>query len=457
MPAQDNPKPGPTEIRQQLARILQSEHFRHRVRPGELLTLLVEKHIEGKTLDEEEIRAALYAGLYDPDGTNVRTAVSIVRGLIGKYHKGEGLHDPVTISLPKKFSKEAPRKGQPKPYPVVCEYNPKRQDLALFRLARQAMERGTPAKVRKALETFETILRNHPEHLEAKIARLECLCLTVLYIPDARTRREIIDDAVESGRNLVEDNPTNWRARLLFATALACRRSWDVAICELAEAIRIDHDHEMRQSLWFPAMCLLTGKGENARDIAYGIATGRIDDRNAWAAYGFFLYFNREFEAAEKIFLMAIGLDDHSWLSHLGLVFVCLATGRPDSALDCYKRADRMVGEAEAFMPSLAMLAASRVTGNRAALSEYLLEEIKKLLHPADAQKDWLQIAIGNIDRDPAPINALRMAWQLFHPLAMLVPWWPIFDPFRENPDFVQLIQQIRVYPGGTGPSSPPI
>ena len=446
MAAEDKPAPNADEVRQQLSLMLASGEFRTRVRPSQLLTLLVEEAIEGRTLDEDEIRKKLYTGSYDPKGTNVRTAVSLLRDLITQYYKNEGHNDLITISLPKKFSKQAPRKGRPKPYPVVFAYNPLTTDTHLFTLARAAQKRGTPAAVRKALETFESILRTHPDHFEASLARLECLCLMAIYIPDQRPRKQIIEDAVTLGTKMTNEHPDDWRVLALFGVALACCHQLPLAASVYRKAIKMNLD-EVIQSLWTPIMCLVTGDLAKACEIARHVASDRLNDSTAWSIYGICLYFARDFKEAQRILWMAVNLEPQMWLPYLILVFVYLALRKPKIALEAYSLADRRMAEGEVFMPVLPFLAASRIGVDKVAVESRYIQATKRLLEPPNELKDCVQIALATLQLGAPSVKALTAAWRFYHPLVLLIPWWPVFDPLRKRKDFKELVKQIYPFP----------
>lgn len=390
MPEDIDPKPGATEIRVQLARILASPEFVRRQKPAEVLQFLVDAHLEAGKPIEEDIRKKIFpTPPYDPEGTNARNAVSTVRQFIRGFYLGAGREDPVLIELPKKFSPTASRKEKSESYPVVCRYNPRQRDFLPFKLARQAIDSASPHGIQRALETLNPILQNNPEHLEATIAKIECLCLMALCIPATLPRRELHAESITAALRLAEKNPEDWHAHLLLGAALTFVCDWNRATIALLTAMRLDRAMTIR-SLWLAAMCIFDGDFKNAVIFTDLIAQERGTDFIAWAAYGFSLYMARDFERALDIFSPIARIQKNFWIPHLGLALVSLAMGDAKGALENCNRASILVGDLHAVLPAVGLHAANIVAKDdpEKELSPLLDAQMRKLLEPADPDKD---------------------------------------------------------------------
>jgi TolB-like protein/Tfp pilus assembly protein PilF len=97
---------GPSEIREQLGRILSSRTFRAAEREKTFLRHVVERTIEGRGGELKEYTIGVEAfergDGFDPRrDTIVRTEARNVRRRLARYYEGEGHSDPVRIELPK--------------------------------------------------------------------------------------------------------------------------------------------------------------------------------------------------------------------------------------------------------------------------------------------------------------------------------------------------------------------
>jgi hypothetical protein len=75
---------------------------------------------------------------------------------------------------------------------------------------------------------------------------------------------------------------------------------------------------------------------------------------------------------------------------------------------------------------------------------KYLADSWRKFLELPAEEKDWIQgaLTIMEINQEYA-VQSLGLALQFRHPLVMLLPFWPVFDPLRERADFQRLIAEI--------------
>jgi tetratricopeptide (TPR) repeat protein len=447
----DDPAPSRTEIERQLKRIIDHPLFRKTEKPAEVFRLLVNSAIDGERLIERQIRAHVFPDPpYDPGGTHVRTTVNTVRKLLRAYCRSdEAKDDSVIISLP--VAKEG--------YPVIFRYNP---NVAPLKLGTDLLKRLSPKAVREASEIFETILARHPDHFCANIAWIECLCVTAIFIPDPRPKEDITETALTRARQLVEENPADWRAYHILAVASLCAFHLDESFAAFSQAHSLD-PAKPKMSLWMVILCLFDNTLEvedhlnAACDHALALASTRVSDPLAWDLYGFCQYFRHDFEGAGKAFGFTRHLDAADWIACLGLALIALAIDRPEDALLAYNHMNRLLNDDVALMPCLGVLAATRAFRRREAssvesppiqLPVFVGEAAKALEHSPEETKDWMQVAISLIDDfPPSAVLGLRIAYGCHHPLALLAHRWPLFDPLKGLDEFKLLLEQMGVSP----------
>ncbi len=200
-------------------------------------------------------------------------------------------------------------------------------------------------------------------------------------------------------------------------------------------------------NLWFVATLFLNGKQEAASKYALSLASRRLDDLYAMAAYGFYAYLIRDFDEAEKMFTNVVTFDKRSWIGNLGLAFVYLATDRPKQALVTHLYFHTLMNDFDNIvMPGVGLLASLR-TDNCATVPHCLSDYWNKWVAEPYEKKDWITAAMVSIDNQPDyAVRTLRLAFQYRQPLVMLLPQWPVFDPLRARDDFKQLVIDIRAY-----------
>jgi tetratricopeptide (TPR) repeat protein len=435
--------PTEPEVREQLSCILANSKFARRQKDADLLTLLVNAALKKEILTEEDIKAHIFRGPYRVKGSHVRTHVNWVRKFLREYYADEGAQDIIVILMPVVFlateSKTAPRNS----YPVLFQYN---RDVHLLLMGALYLAQLSPTAIKKALIVFDRILARNPENVSASIRKVECLCLTAIYRSCSKARSEILEEARSIATLLVKKHPEHCPARIALAIAFLCSRRLPDALASFRKAEHLNHSFA-KQSLWWPVLLLASGTIKLATDTAWRIADLR-DDTVALLVHGFCLYFARDFAAAQTRFTTITELAPASWIAHLGLTLICLAHGDPKGAMVSYTKVQLLVSDIEPAMPGVGILAASRAMPDGPFPTD-LHNEGQYLLESPDAGRDWVQIALIMIDVDPtSAMKALQFAYQCSHPLLLLLPIWPIFDPLRNRLDFQQLIDKIG-FPAG--------
>src|SRR5215469_471589 len=119
------PSATPSEVREELARILNSQEFRSSHRSKEFLTYVVENTLagHGDSLKERTIGIDVYGrpASYDPaDDATVRVKAGEVRKRLDRYYVSEGRADHLRIELPAgTYTPVFRLVGAPEPAPPV--------------------------------------------------------------------------------------------------------------------------------------------------------------------------------------------------------------------------------------------------------------------------------------------------------------------------------------------------
>jgi tetratricopeptide (TPR) repeat protein len=435
--------PTASEIQTQLLRILASDQFRRRDRDAEVLRHLVNMALQGKTLMEKDIRKELFPGPYKPTGTNVRTHINFVRKFLRQYYRDEGAQDIVLISMPVRFSAKAPRGIEAKSYPVVFSYN---RDLPSLMMGRIHIAQLAPEHIRTALRAFEAVLSRTPDHVAASIGKVQCLCIAAIYLSDSKSRRLLLEEATSIANLVLHNNPDYWAAHIALAAALLCSRHVYEASLAFRKALALDLNNAS-QSFWIPALFLADNTAVSALEESHRIGNERLGDFLSYAAHGFYLYFARQFQESERYFSHVINTAGNPWIGHLGLAFTNLAQGRPKEAMDNYSKAQELTNYPEPLMPGVGLLAFFRAPPEDTQVPSLLRVHGAYLLHFPDEGKDWIQIALTAMELNPErAVRALKLAAYFSHPLVLLLPVWPIFDPLRDRQDFQELLKNIDLH-----------
>jgi tetratricopeptide (TPR) repeat protein len=450
----DEPRPTEDEIKPQLHRILNSRTFIRRQKPSEVFKLLVEEALKGNTLNEADIlnRVYSYSG-YSAKGTNAREVVNALRSkLLPAFYKHEGAEDSVIISLPK----PAPHKGLGRPpggnpYPVLFTYSNQHYGNIQFSLAHQLMLQMTPATLLRAASKLRKLIERQPDHREGRALLAETLCIMAISSPGEINRAALLNEALGHVETLASQYPHEGQYHAILSAVLLCMYNRRGAQDQISEAMRTSPKTPFRHP-WLAPLILATGEPTIAANAAFTLADEKVSDPRRWASFAFYCYFARRFETAAETFRSALIIDCTSWLANLGLALVYLATGSPlDAHLQYTRMQELLYYSSEPFMPGLGFLIALTASKEAGAIPKRLLEAGENLFANNNPEtRDWIQLslfamAVGRLDY---AASALMHAWNNHTPLTLLLPYWPLFDPLREHPDFIRLVQHIQNLPG---------
>jgi hypothetical protein len=442
----DNRQPGQQEVTDQLVRIVESPVFSRRLESAKMLSLLVNEALAGHVLQEKDIRNVLFTHKnYDPGSTLVRTRISQVRGFLDEYYEGPGQNDLVLIGLPKHKSRDGALHAAKDPYAVVFSYQHRHRDSLLLRTAKRRIARYYPAAICSALKILEEFLSRNPAHFEARLDKVECLCLIGIYVPHTLSKADAVSAANFLAAELVAERPDDYRARYAQGAALLCRRDFEAANRAFMAAAKINDDPRAKGRIWISCLAMATGSYEFALQTIERITIERADDEIAWCMYGLFLYLFRRFDHANEAFASALTCDSTCWLAELGHVFISMAAGKQDKALRIYSEMHVRLKQWSVIMPGLGGLLLERNPGNTSPILVPVAEALKALADAAPPHPDPLQIAIWLTDA--SPLTASMFVWTASDRADLLVytaDLWPVFEPLKDQPLFQAAVEKIR-------------
>ena len=453
----ETPKPGRKEVLDQLERILLHPLFKGRDKISEILAILVDYALQGKSIDPEELRARVFRGPYVVKGPHLRSAIFTLRDLLPQFYEAEGKLDPLIIELPKPPSRKTGRPGnQENPYPVEIRYNTNRDDIVQLDFGLQLLQQLTPNALCQARAKFTGVISALPHNVEAHFRLVECLCILAIFVPCDDSKLTLLSEANVRAQALVQEHPEDCRSHVALGAALLCARKLKAAKAALEDARRLSPDDNSLYAFWLACAELLSGDRVSPPVTAFVSwkPTGDpdriapISNPRRLTAYGLFSYLTRNFDQAATILNTSLLFDQTFWITHLGLTLVCLATDNALDALKHYERMAAILGDSRSIMAGIGFLTAFEARKRGVPISPQIREDAEQLAAAPEERKDVCQLAFAalNID-DPKPKLAFRLmnnAIERVEPLAMLLPYFPIFDRWRDDSGFQALSALIE-------------
>jgi tetratricopeptide (TPR) repeat protein len=433
--ASEGPVPRREEIRNQLARILASQRFKAARNPAAILELVVTRALDGKKTSEAIIGRKIFGPKFKKDeSTDVRVTAVSLREKLDLYSKNEGSDDPVTILLPKPPKDRRVVLPMGEAYTPIFAYNRHSEIAREYVSGLFHLRPAAPFKINLAIEHFMKVLDLQPGHIEAGIGLAEAGLLYALLNPSAYGN-EAIASAVKEAERAAELDPTNWHAHA--ALGAACFLSFDQPSAEQAfdKALKLDKASTSSYG-WFHAFLFSVDNARLALSLAQTRAGLDPTDTFPKAIYGFFLYLDRQFDAAREVFVQALLIDHNCWASRLGIVLVELAAGKPQEALLHHKllQAAILNTEDDYLFPGLAAICLRSAKAGRA---DMIFKKVKLVI---DSKKfiPWSQSALTAFAFDNLEYAyiALSKAWTDRDPIFAFLPHLPLIERWRKLESF---------------------
>jgi tetratricopeptide (TPR) repeat protein len=418
--------PPRSEVERQLAVILRSGLFKRKSRLRELLEYLVVKALDDVPVNEKLIGEEVFkrTKLGDEDYI-VRANANHLRSDLLRYYAIEAPDALVLIELP----------GGPG-YRPVFSYNVRSEAQKEFRVGIYHLDQQSARDLGEALGHFERTLALAPEHGGAHAGRAEALCALAMYNPVAPPT-EIISAAAEAAANAIRHAEGSWRSYVAQGIVSLCRRNLGAAREAFDEALRLS-PVDTRDHIWYPIYLFTGGKLEEAVATTRSVANDKPDKPEALRLYGMYLYLNRQFKEAEEALSEMLRMDRNSWVGHLTIAFVFLATARPKEALAHLQKVERVLDAPE--WPGLSAVCLGQLGNAETAL--LILEKLKA----AQSYVQPLQFALAYMacDQHDNAITELEVACRECDPFMIWLQFLPVLDPLRKHVRFQKLLTQAK-------------
>jgi tetratricopeptide (TPR) repeat protein len=329
--SQELAEPTRPQVERQLQSMLESPIFSSREQQAKVLTFLVSQTLEGRDVSEPAIRQALfsYHG-YKPNTNVVRVTIDALRTTLTEYNDRHD--DLVIISLPKPPPGIKSKKGEA--YVPHFEFNLHRRINKDYALGFQMMQRGFLTEYVQAVEIFQNIIDEEPDHAGAMICLAECLCFidTFAEVP-AEMRGDFLARADDLTRDGLRLAPRFWRAHAARALLHCCRGDYGSARQYFDEALKLDRDKTESQTL-YSVFLMKNRRAAEALRLTEHLAEQQFNDPVAQCVYAIHLYQDGRLDEAENTVQMALRIDRNLWLAHVVAVYVYAAFNRfPDARL----------------------------------------------------------------------------------------------------------------------------
>lgn len=426
MAIEDEP-PRP-ETEKQVDAVLKSLTFKRQTRLRDMLHYLAVKALDRVAVTETVIARDLFnRPQLAPDDRIVRANASHLRAKLLQYYAVEAPEALILIEL-------KPGPG----YKPEFSYNPHSEAEQRVRRGFYHLKQQSSADIEEALTNFDLALERAPTHSAAHAGKAEALCTQAMYSPGLPPSK-LIAEASEAANEALKWGESTWRAHVASGIVHLCRRDGMAAkhAFELASAIS---KFETRDHIWYPAYLFTSGHTEAALETTRCAAIDQYDIPSFRRVYGMYLYLDRKFDEAERVLRDVLKLDRNSWLAHVTLAFVLLATGRPAEALSHMRRIELLL-DVPAWPGLLAMsLAESGDTESASSVLRRLLE-----VHQSNhVQPLQLALAFNACGDQEAAIQQLERACDECDPFLIWIERLPIFDPLRGHPRFTILVKNIK-------------
>ncbi len=299
---------------------------------------------------------------------------------------------------------------------------------------RYHMNKATMEEWNRAIECFETAVREDQEYADPHAAISECCTYLA---GDLMDEAAAFTRAKEEAAKAVGLDPSLPEAHLsLGIIALQHDWNWAEAGTELEKAIELNPSYSVAH-MWYGLYQLIAAKSEE------GISEVRLAESldplsplvklNLGTAY----YHVRLFDLAESKTREALALEDAPGLSWMLLGLIHLQQSRVEEALSELNRASSLgswgIGGALGY--------AQAVTGGRKEAMDTLAR-----LKERDSQGEMATVYAGLGEIDSA-LEALEKSVAKRESWPIVTYAFPFWDPLRPNPRYARLLQGIGLAP----------
>jgi tetratricopeptide (TPR) repeat protein len=385
---------------------------------------------------EHQIGFAVFEN-YSPDSSAVRTNATSLRSRIDQYYTEFGTDDLVRIDVPAGG------------YRAVFSYNRSSPADKYYRRGLLDVRNFVPSQNRhSSLRLFAGAIQADGRHGLALAAKAEAELREGMY--KWTPKRNPVAAAEEAALGALHVQPELWRAHVVMGAVHCCRHDWAQATSSFDAALAIA-PQKTREHSWYSGFLLATGNEPEALRLARARVDDQPEDLPAQVALALFLYVTRRFREAEEVAREAIANYPEecpeSWLAHIIMACVSLATGDAFTATLWMRNVDDLIVQRYSFF--------FNVFVGLFALSHFLSgaegadRRVRKWLSDRWSSPYWtpVQVALSylGLGETEMAIEALTQAVEESDPLMVWLHLWPLFDPLRGERGFQNLINRLDI------------
>jgi hypothetical protein len=440
-------KPSRNQVIDQLRRITELV-FSNAPKQANLLTIIVESTLKGRTISEAELGEKLEPGAFRGDSHKERASVSIVRGKIRQFYEGPGNNDLIRIVLP-----PGP------PYTAEFSFHDGAKTIRLYHQALAYRKGGQLRFLYGAQRLLDHALwawQSSPDEIEDIIFEWISTVLKValtegVFWPEHVKGKEMFKFDLDRAFRVTSSLKDSVELRILQGALYLLKLDRKSATAEFGMALNMDASRTKRHP-WYAAYLMAEGKRAAALQIIDVCRADEPDNAELIFVQILFRYLTQG--ETEQLF-EAVGMTSNidfelmSVLQALVWVEAGYHESIPDLLLDVKLTRDRewrgfcnSEKLTNAPMPDLfiglrvaAMVNARKIQSARKAMSSS-----GRLIGVSSLQMAIGSLALGKTEQ---AIIDLEQAYSRRSPLLNWLHLMPMFRALKAHPRFQRLMNEI--------------
>ena len=295
----------------------------------------------------------------------------------------------------------------------------------------------TGESMQKAEQYFEQAIRNDPTYAAAYSGLADCN--SGLTWHGFKSPAEALPKAYAAARKAIELNPESAEAHASLGLAMSHRWDWTGAEAEFRRAIQLDPQYANAHH-WYADYLSIRGRHDEA--LAEAKHALELDPLNLMIStwVGLRYYMARDYSRAIEQNRNSVELDPNFAAAHLLLGEDYVQAGLRNEAVDELKRAADLSGYSPIYRAEVAVALAVAGRNREALRIARELETISKDRYVSPYVLAQIYAALGNKEDT---FRWLRAAYDDHAVWIGYVAVDPIFDPYRPDERFKDLLQRV--------------
>ena len=304
----------------------------------------------------------------------------------------------------------------------------------LYVKGRYYWNKRTSEGLLKAIDHFSSAVKKDPKYALAYVGLADCYSLGVWYIPIPAT--EAIPKLESAAKTALQLDPQLAEAHLAMGNYHSFLWHWALVKEEIAKAVELNPGYPTAHH-WY-ALCLATA-GDPIQAIPQAKIARELDPLSLVinTDLGWVYYLARRYDDAIEQYKKALELDPNFSLTHFDLAFAYSAKGMHNEAIAEMKKASDRGSD---YFGGLGYIYG--VAGKKAEALKALhdLTELSKTKYVPPFHFAWIYVGLGEKDQ---AIAYLQKVYAEHTQHVVDFKMHPMFDPLRNDPRFIKLIQQV--------------